>query len=78
MTVIEIEDKTAKALLAQAQARDLTLDAFLALLAQNNAPVTPVPALEMSEFEKVLDEIVADVPGLPQSFSRADIYADHD
>jgi predicted DNA-binding antitoxin AbrB/MazE fold protein len=45
----------------------------------------PLPAqgsakgeLSVAEFESLLDELATDGPSVPGTFSRADIYCDHD
>ncbi len=45
-----------------------------------SSDTTPVhqDSISPEEFERLLDELAMDVPPLPQDFSRADIYLDHD
>ena len=78
MAVIEIEERTAAALRAQAKARDLSLDAFLRRIAETAAPINSTPMLALSDIERSIDELATESLVLPASFSRADIYADHD
>jgi hypothetical protein len=64
----------------------LSLEACLELLIRNedlslNATDAPHEKLSDQEFEKLLDEIsegLPELPQLPDNFSRADIYFDHD
>jgi predicted DNA-binding antitoxin AbrB/MazE fold protein len=34
--------------------------------------------LSLSEFDRLLDELASDGPSVPGTFSREDIYSDHD
>ena len=78
MAVIEIEERTAAALRAQADARDLSLEAFLRRIAEAATPINSMPTLPLAEFEKTVDELATESAVLPSSFSRADIYTGHD
>ena len=77
VVVIEIEECTAAALRAQAKVRDLSLDAFLKRIAETATPIHSTPALALSDIERSIDQLATESPVLPESFSRADIYADH-
>jgi hypothetical protein len=88
-TTITLEDPAARALAAlgeQAAARNLPLDRYLQSLADNSerilGPMRRSPHdLSAAEFEQWLLDLPAgmpDVPPLPDDFSRADIYNDHD
>ena len=78
MAVIKIGERTAVALRAQADARELSLEAFLQRIAEASSPVNPTPVLPLAEFERAIDDAATESPVLPSSFSRADIYVDHD
>ena len=87
---VTLEDKAAAALQTlsqQAQARGLPLDRYLKVLADNSERLLG-PAFESRhsisevDFTAWLDALACTipihVPPLPQDFSRADIYDDHD
>ncbi|MFO0807575.1 MAG: hypothetical protein U0746_03045 [Gemmataceae bacterium] len=81
--MIEIEEQTAAALdmlREQAAARELSLEAYLKLLADAGGNGSPRVALSAAETDHFLDELSAGetLPVLPADFSRADIYAEHD
>ncbi|HEY3245548.1 MAG TPA: hypothetical protein VGM03_19570 [Phycisphaerae bacterium] len=83
MTTIQIDDVTAEALRVAAEARGLTLDAFLRIMAGTDAaPRSGAANGTAEEFEALLDEFFAEeprrLPSLPSDFSRADVYAEHD
>ena len=78
MAVIEIEERTAAALRAQADARELSLEAFLQRIAEATSPINRTLTLPLAEFDKTIDELATESIVLPSNFSRADIYADHD
>jgi hypothetical protein len=87
---VTLEDKAAAALQTlsqQAQERGLPLDRYLQVLADNSERVLgPAPQsvrrLSQAEFAVWLDALAAivpaEIPPLPEDFSRADIYDDHD
>lgn len=78
MAVVEIAEHTVAALRDQANARDLSLDAFLQRIAEAAAPINSAPTMTWAEIERSIDELATESPVLPGAFSRADIYADHD
>ncbi len=78
MTLIELEDQTAQTLRAQAKARNLPLDTFLRQLAEASTPLNAGSGIPASDFDRLIDSEAGDYPPLPASFSRADIYDDHD
>ena len=78
MTMVELEDKTAEALLAQAKARNLPLSTFLQCLAASSIPVNSSQAIAMEEIDALIDSAAGNYVTLPVSFSRADIYHNHD
>lgn len=70
---------------AKATRSGKTLEAYLVALAEQDAlskaPLMAMPTeIPLDEFDRLLDELSSGppLPRLPASFSRADIYADHD
>ncbi len=78
MTSIELEDQTAQALRDQAHARNLPLDSYLGQLAHAATPVNAEAGAPVEDFDRLVDSIADDLPLLPASFNREDIYDDHD
>ena len=78
MTSIELEDRTAQALRAQAKARNLPLDEFLKQIAEATAPLNAAPRLHVADLDSLIEAEAGSYPSLPASFSRADIYDQHD
>jgi hypothetical protein len=80
---LEVNEDVGRVLLERATAAGMTLDEYLTDRLQLH-PVGRAPsASELSdeEFDRVLDELAAELPDhatLPVTFSRADIYSDHD
>jgi hypothetical protein len=74
MATIHVDDQTAAALQAQAAQRGLTVPQYLASLAQVATP----PRITLEELDRLLDAEATDRPIVPGTFSRAEIYADHD
>jgi hypothetical protein len=80
MTTIEIDERTAEILKAKAEANGLSLEAYLRLLAETEAP-RQHSDMTAAEIDAILDELAQGGEGaspLPASFSREDIYFDHD
>lgn len=80
-TPIQIDAETAAALLAQAKAMNLSLEAYLQTLALANAMAGIDEAPSLTELDRVLDELGTsggNVPVLPAGFSRRDVYGEHD
>jgi hypothetical protein len=77
MIRIEVSETTAAALSAQAAAQGLTVEAYLenALL---RAPARPTPRMSRDELDRLLDEEASSGPSPVGSFSRAELYSDHD
>lgn len=78
---IEVAPDTAQMLQANASARKISLEDYLRKLAETDSLTASVPTLSLEEFDRDMDELAAGLEGLPvlpQDFSRADIYADHD
>ncbi len=86
VVTIEIADQTARALTAQAQACGLSLEEYLRRVAEG-APVSAVPGNGSAEdaardFDAALDELFAGdsrkLPRVPLTYTREDLYSDHD
>jgi hypothetical protein len=81
---IEVDDRTAKLLSElrrQAEAKGIPLSTYLESLLKAEESVSGAQAVPPAEFNRLLDELSADLPplkSLPDGFSRADIYYDHD
>ena len=78
MVLIEIEERIAAALRAQADVRDISLQAFLQRIVETASPFNSPPALPLEDFERSIEELATESPVLPNDFSRADIYTDQD
>jgi hypothetical protein len=78
MALIEIEERIAQALRAQADVREMTLEAFLQRIAETATPINSTPEFALADFDKSVDEASSEWPVLPPAFSRSDIYSDHD
>ena len=86
MTVtLTLSADVARLLQAKATRSGKTLEAYLAALAeqdaQSSSPLMAMPTeMPLDEFERLMDELSdgPPLPRLPDDFSRADIYADHD
>lgn len=77
MTSIELEDHTAQALRAQAKVRNLPLDTFLKQIAEASAPLNAASGMPVADLDRLIDAEAGNYPLLPASFSRADIYDNH-
>lgn len=77
MVSFSLDDSVAAALRAKASAEGLTVEAYLAAIALAGAPKA---ASEMSEEEldRFLDAESTSGPSPSGTFSRAEIYSDHD
>jgi hypothetical protein len=77
MIRIEVSELTAAALSAQAAAKGLSIEAYLA-----NAHLSPAakaaPRLSRAELDCLLDEEATSGPSVNGSFSREELYSDHD
>jgi hypothetical protein len=76
--VIELDDKVAAALQAQADALRLSLPEFLNRIAASAPQAKQGENLTDEEFDRLIEEASDDTPSLPGNFSREDIYFDHD
>jgi hypothetical protein len=81
LTTIEVSPEIAEILKAKAMARQLPVDNYLRTLLENDIANGTHSSASLEEFEHNLDELARGtehLPILPDDFSRADIYADHD
>ncbi|HMV81742.1 MAG TPA: hypothetical protein PLD20_34615 [Blastocatellia bacterium] len=82
MTVqLQVASDTARLLQANAVARKISLEDYLRGLAEADSVVSSPSTFSLEEFERDMDALAdgpEDLPILPDDFSRADIYADHD
>lgn len=81
MTIqIEVAQDTAIMLKANAAMRKISLNDYLRKLAETDS-LAQTANFSLEEFDRDMDQLAAgleSLPVLPQDFSRADIYADHD
>lgn len=77
MVQITLQDSVAAALTAQAEVVGLTLDAYLTQLAASG-PRRKEAKLTWEEFERLLDEATVAGPEPNCTFTREEIYRDHD
>lgn len=82
MTVqLEVASDIARLLQANAVARKISLEEYLRTLAETDSLISSASNFSLEEFERDMDALadgLEDLPVLPDDFSRADIYADHD
>lgn len=90
MASIEIDQQTAEQIASEATARGVSVSGLLrSLLAttptakeQELPPLDPADSkhqtFDAEKFDRELEELAFDGPPLPENFSRADIYDDHD
>ena len=77
MKNVQLRETVAAALSAQAAAQGLTLEAYLESVLLS-APSRPAPHISLDELDRMLDEEASDGPSPSGSFSRAELYSDHD
>lgn len=77
MVTVQLTDAAAAALAARAAAQGLSLQGFLEQLAQADTEAV-TPRITADEFERLLDEETTHGPSPQGTFSRAEIYRDHD
>ncbi len=75
-----ITPETAEKLLAESKAQGLSVDDYLKSILPKNGDEGHSKQISMAEIDSILDELSkgTDAPALPEDFSRADIYSDHD
>jgi hypothetical protein len=82
LATIQIEKTLADMLLTQAKASGLSLNDYLQALLPNGKQSQPSQSsVGLADIDSILDqlsEVDKPIHSLPQNFSRADIYADHD
>jgi hypothetical protein len=79
MATIELPESTANLLAERAKAEGLSLNAFLEALAAKRAPKDgTLPKLTAEELDPLLDEEAITDSSYQGTYSRADIYFDHD
>lgn len=76
MVNIQLNDTVAAALTAQAQSQGLSLEDYLAVLAQKSTG--KVSDLTVEEFDRMLDELSLPPTKYTGTFPRSEIYRDHD
>jgi hypothetical protein len=76
---LNLDGATARRLEEKAAGQGETVQAYLEKVAKNDAPA-PVPDIPDEEFDRLLDELSADLvlPRLPDNLCRADVYLEHD
>lgn len=77
MIHISLDDRVAAALRAKAELEGLTIAAYLESIALA-APAQPLGPMSPEEFDRFLDEEATDGPSPIGTFSRAELYPDHD
>lgn len=75
---IEVDEKVAAALRAQAEALHIPLSQLLQQFASTLIPAPELAPLSDEEFDAMLEAASGEYPVLPDNFSREDIYFDHD
>ena len=77
MTNLQLSDSVAAALAAQAAAHGLTVEAYLEKTLLQR-PAQSAPRISVEELERLLDEEASRGPSPTGTFSRAELYRDHD
>ena len=81
MKTIELDDQTLAALRNRAEAQGMSVEGYIGALAGISQPPS-APADQVRDFDAALDELFAsDTRPLPAdslTYSREDIYSDHD
>lgn len=77
MVNVQLNDTVAAALSAKAAAVGLTLQAYLESLFQAKVPRT-ASRLTLDEFDRLFDEEATSGHSPTGTFSRAELYSDHD
>jgi hypothetical protein len=79
MATIELPESTAIQLTAEAEAEGLTLVAFLQKFAESRSPINGnLPKITVEELDRLLDAEASEDSAYKGTYSRADIYLDHD
>jgi hypothetical protein len=78
----EVRPEIADRLTALARARGVSVDELLLSLLRDSAPSAEIVEPSLEEFERDMDALAEGAEQLPAeyrgTYSRADIYADHD
>jgi hypothetical protein len=74
---LSLDDDIAAALRAKAAAEGLTVKAYLAAIVLSDAPHSPAEMSE-EEFDRFLDGEATSGPSPAGTFSRTELYGDHD
>ena len=77
MVSVQLNDTIAAGLSAQAAAQGLTLEAYLETVLLSS-PSRPASRMSIEELERLLDAEASAGPSPTGSFSRAELYGDHD
>ena len=75
MITIQIDEATADGLARQARDKGMSVADYLRTLVPSK---DATPRQDWDELEQEILALSTDGPSLPEDFSRADIYADHD
>jgi hypothetical protein len=77
MKSVQLNESVAAALSAQATALGLTVETYLEYVVLSAASKVS-PRLSLDEIDRILDAEASSAPSPVGSFSRAEIYRDHD
>lgn len=77
MVNLSLDDTIARALSAKAAAQGLSIQAYLEAIAASGQ-ASPVAAMSPEDFDRFLDAEATHGPSPAGSFSRAELYSDHD
>jgi len=78
---IQIEQELANAIFAEAEAKGLSIDDYLRTLIASGNGQPQSEQMSLAEIDQILDELsegTEHISPLPLTFSREDIYFDHD
>ena len=79
MATIELQESVVARLAAQAKAEGLSLEAYLERLSESGTVGNgKLPNLTGEELDRLLDAEASDESAYTGTYSRADIYLDHD
>jgi hypothetical protein len=77
MVNLSLDDNIASALRAKAAAEGLTIEAYIAAIALADVQQS-LPEMSEEEFDRFLDEETTSGPSPSGTFSRTELYSDHD
>jgi hypothetical protein len=78
MVTFQLSDNVAAALTARAASQGMTIEAYLESIVLAPLPTPTSERLSFEEFERLLDAESGGGTSPSGTFSRADIYSDHD